>query len=1157
MWLPFFDVIHRLSGYIERLIDASIPDSILRTLLADKKTAHEKVWFSKKDRHSLGQLPSANARHFAAAKAVRLMRGVWKLFFWIFAAAGLAFVAAVGWLAVFGFSNSYFSRTTETLIQSMAGPDLRTGLEDAKLSLDSTGNLAFQGRTLTIAGAGPSGLSGTADEVRIGLKTADLLVGKLNIGAFEADGVHLLLPASGNASIWDQFKTEQGQYSPAKMPAAAAALVEQVRAQLKARHADVISLKNVSFSRLNSFAVFPSISTLIITAQADGAFSVNGSVDYAGKTLGVEGNISAANQYSLTISGLSLGTSLPELAQQGIKFKSGASGKITVSGSRSSSRERVLIQNTIDEFAWTSKRDVRFGGTGSIRLELVEGVDKIEILPSAIDMGANRIGFTGAVGVSPAADTGAGYRFEIISNDSELQPEESPERRLELAFRLAGTVDANTKTLRFSDMAARTLGGDVIGQGTMRFAGGTPEMMFGIRIPSLKISDAKQLWPAMIAAGARKWVLDHVYGGTLTDSRIDVTFKSGFFDPLPEGVVRAPVTTDQVTGDFNVAGVRFDVIGDLPPVRDASGHVEVRGADTMITVSKGTAYLDDAATADMSNGTLAIPFVANGPVIGNLTMDVTGQAEAIANLADRDPINAMQKAPVLASDLSGNAVAHIKASFPLKKTDGAPRAVWRASVDFTGLSIAKEFNGQKLSDADGRLDIDPQQASFAAKGKLNGIPADISLTEPIGNSGVKRDFSAKLKLDDKARAALMPGLGDMLKGVASVEVSDGGNGAQLVTADLKGASLNLPWAGWSKGAGVPAQATFKLTKNGTSTAIDDFKLEGDTFRFAGSIDLEGGKFTKADFTSVRLNRGDDAAVSIQRAKGGYDVSVKAQSLDLRSLLKRVLTSFESTAKATGSDTVRLKAVIGSAAGFGSEKLQNLQVSYTGKGSTVIAFTASGTTGGGGAVSVVNRYTNGQKTVQIQTADGGALLRFLDYYDKMQGGQINVDLSSKGDGPLSGVIDARNFLIIGEPRLKSLVGTPVTPDGQSVAKAAKKEIDVSRVKFQRGYSVIQKGSGYLKLAKGILRSDQIGLSYEGTLYDQEGRIDMTGTFLPAFGLNRIFGDIPIIGDILGNGRDNGLIGITFKLSGPAKSPKLSVNPLSLVAPGIFRQIFEFQ
>ena len=265
--------------------------------------------------------------------------------------------------------------------------------------------------------------------------------------------------------------------------------------------------------------------------------------------------------------------------------------------------------------------------------------------------------------------------------------------------------------------------------------------------------------------------------------------------------------------------------------------------------------------------------------------------------------------------------------------------------------------------------MDKQSATFVAKGKLNGISADVNLTEPIGGSDTKRDFSAKLKLDDKARDILMPGLGDMIKGVASVEVTDGGNSVQLVKADLKGASLNLPWAGWTKGNGVPAQATFKMTKKGDVTSIEDFKLEGETFRFIGSIGLSNGKFSKANFSSVRLNRGDDATVSIQRAKGGYDITVKAASLDLRSLLKRVLSSFESTAKSTGSDTIRVKAAIGSATGFGSEQLQNVQASYTGKGSNVIAFTASAATSGGGAVSIKNGYVDDRKTVQIQTADG--------------------------------------------------------------------------------------------------------------------------------------------------------------------------------------------
>jgi hypothetical protein len=171
--------------------------------------------------------------------------------------------------------------------------------------------------------------------------------------------------------------------------------------------------------------------------------------------------------------------------------------------------------------------------------------------------------------------------------------------------------------------------------------------------------------------------------------------------------------------------------------------------------------------------------------------------------------------------------------------------------------------------------------------------------------------------------------------------------------------------------------------------------------------------------------------------------------------------------------------------------------------------------------------------------------------------VRVSLTTNGDSPLVGEVDARNFTIVGEPRLKSLVGAPVSPDGKSLSNVTKNKLEVSKVKFERGNAFIEKGKGYLKLERGILRSDQIGLSYSGTLYDARGRIDMVGTFMPAFGLNRIFSELPIFGEILGNGRDKGLIGITFKLVGNAKSPELTVNPMSLIAPGIFRQIFEFQ
>jgi hypothetical protein len=155
----------------------------------------------------------------------------------------------------------------------------------------------------------------------------------------------------------------------------------------------------------------------------------------------------------------------------------------------------------------------------------------------------------------------------------------------------------------------------------------------------------------------------------------------------------------------------------------------------------------------------------------------------------------------------------------------------------------------------------------------------------------------------------------------------------------------------------------------------------------------------------------------------------------------------------------------------------------------------------------------------------------------------------------GSVDVRDFRIVDEPKLASLVSNP-PPSGKSLNDALDRQIDTSSVAFERGFTKIQKGPGSLILQEGVVRGPVIGASFQGTFFDPRGNMDMTGTFLPAYGVNRIFGEIPIIGQILGNGRDGALIGITFRLVGDVKKPDLQINPISAIAPGIFRSIFEF-
>jgi len=43
-------------------------------------------------------------------------------------------------------------------------------------------------------------------------------------------------------------------------------------------------------------------------------------------------------------------------------------------------------------------------------------------------------------------------------------------------------------------------------------------------------------------------------------------------------------------------------------------------------------------------------------------------------------------------------------------------------------------------------------------------------------------------------------------------------------------------------------------------------------------------------------------------------------------------------------------------------------------------------------------------------------------------------------------------------------------------------------------------------------------------------------------------------LLGGGRQEGLLGLSYRITGSAANPMLNVNPLSVLAPGFLREIF---
>ncbi len=774
---------------------------------------------------------------------------------------------------------------------------------------------------------------------------------------------------------------------------------------------------------------------------------------------------------------------------------------------------------------------------------------------SAVRLGRSAAVLTGAMRDPPgtAAEQPARYEFQLVANRGRADPRDSPSNAIRFAGRAEGEWVPKAAAVEFKHIELDSSAGYAEGTGRLDFSTSVPTALFASSVSDFTVAGLKQFWPATVARAARRWVLDNLAGGRVTEGEFLIA------EPLRR---RVEGTETRLTGSSEVSlavdGVRFDVAGDIPPVRDATGRVEFKDGTAVITLEDGTAFMPSGRTAAASGGMLVIyPADESGLVFADLALDVSGDADAIGEIISYKPIDARSYRDYRPEELSGYVEANVAMKFVLNPMDNSPPPAWDVHLQLQDASVETPFEGRQLAEMSGSVKINPRRAEFDVSGLVDGIPADIDMIMPfVDDIDARRDIV--LNLSDPDRKRIAPGLETILSGTTPVHVVAADEQETLsIMADLTPAELALPWLGWSKGVGIGATTIFDLVIGEAETRLDNFNLDGASFSADGSITVTEAGLQNARFGTVRLNETDDIAVTIERNGKGYDITVTGKAFDARSLVRHLRETL--SAKDTGGDElpVDISARIDRVSGFGDEVLKNLKLDIRHNGKDLVALSLEAATTSGFPVVFELKGAGNDRVIEAETLDVGELLRFLDIYGQVRGGVGRLSLAGHGSETMTGNIRIQEFRVFDEPRLKSLVSNRSADDTQSLNEAIRREIDTSEVVFDLASANLAISPASFAVQKGVVRGPLVGSTFQGMISDASDQMRITGTFLPAYGLNSLFADIPIFGLILGNGRDRGLIGVTFMLEGDPQKPKVSVNPLSVIAPGVFRSIFEFR
>ncbi len=700
------------------------------------------------------------------------------------------------------------------------------------------------------------------------------------------------------------------------------------------------------------------------------------------------------------------------------------------------------------------------------------------------------------------------------------------------------------KTLDLDWFTARIAQAELQAAGDIRFLEQHPHIHINGSLADLSLAALKSAWPAHLQPRTRIWLGKNTRGGHIADATFALHSR---LEGRGDG--------GEAMHHLDLSGTFRDVTlrphEKMLPLKQVAGRLRVVDDTLALTVQSAALDVPDSGRIILTDGTLHAIDLEDEPH-ADLAFSAQGALPAFVRLAQREPIDAGDKIPAHARELTGAATADIRLSLPIAEDIDAADIGYDIDLHASQVASARPIAGFAIRN--GRLAIRASRDALQLSGRavINGVPAKFS----------KKDgqrLQALAVLDDKTRAALGYDLAPFIRGPITAHIALGAH-EQDIVLDLKSAAVAIPHLGWHKDKGVDGRASFRLNASAANTVqARDLRIHMPDLQARGHVSAYGDGTISGEFSSVRLRAHDGLRIAFSKAPAGtIALDVNGAHFDARPLLRysAIRQLAQDRRVGSGGRPVSVNARIASVSGFNHEVLRDVSLKMTFAQHGGSRFDLSASTLRGGEVAALAAPRGTDQDIQLATSDFGSLLRFCGLYRNMYGGSGQVVAHiSRDTQSLAGDMMISKFQIVNEPVLKRFANRrhsrPVGITSASVnAAGARPAIPAgprAAMQFSQATVSFTHSGNRLHVKKAVLRGPVVGGVIAGIVNTITNAIAFDGTFVPAYGINSILGKIT-------GGGDGGLFGLNFSVSGTMGAPEIRFNPLSVIAPGFVREIF---
>ena len=633
-------------------------------------------------------------------------------------------------------------------------------------------------------------------------------------------------------------------------------------------------------------------------------------------------------------------------------------------------------------------------------------------------------------------------------------------------------------------------------------------------------------WPRGFLPETRNAISNVVKEGVGETDRLVLRIPAGLLKGDPSG-------RDSIALDFDIRDATVLYLPQMTALTEVSGRARLTGDSFHVDIDAGK--LGDLT---LSESSFAIPKFQPKDSEGVVHAKVAGSVALMAQEADRDPLRLLSKAQFDPARLDGEGSLELDLSLPLSNRLRPDAVKVRARGQFEQASLQNAFAGLEANDGTVQLAIDNGRVDVTGQAWIAGNPFDFTwVSEP--ETALKP--GTRLMADGMVDLASLIQIGVDVTAYATgpvrLKLDAQSRGTKMIGADLdadfKTSTMVLPGSLWTKPEGEAGHATARITTRdigGWAVNQLTFDAKGADVRgdlaFSEKLDL-----VAADFSRIAIARAADMVLQISEDANGLKVSAKGEFLDLSPfLIKRDVT--ERTVDLLDRP-LNLSASIKRLATGQSAALDNVEASILRDQDGWRSLTMTGSSPTGQTQVVMSQQQDGRRNIVGTLSDAGFFAGLIYPGAPLTGGTGTIE----GELPVVGADSAGTLTLEVKgvsyapskqnPILFDLVRLPMTVNGGIIALRDGKA---------DGAAYTVKASGYVDL--------------------EDGKLDIRGVATPG-GLNRALGEMPLFGSLLGGGQDEGLVGLTFTAQGSLANPKLRTNPISALAPGFLRKLFESQ